>query len=398
MPLDIETFPVPLALITGAGRVKECNAAFRELAAARSTPLDLKALFGPEIEALLVSAATARSIEATLTLGAEAESVSRSRFRVTLMALPDGETWTVHLVDVSQETLFHQARARDIEVLREIGNSLAECGDMDAITNRVCEHVARLMRTREFYVALHDRDSGIISFPRYLRHGIWRDRTARTFSNGLTEHVLVTGMPLLLSGDVVAKARAMGIEAKGPPSRCWLGVPMIVNGEALGMIATQSDEEDRYDRRDLEILEVIAGQAAAAIKHARLLEEARAAYQDLSEAQARLLEVERVRGITEAVGAMNHEINNPLAAIVGNAQLLMRRNGDSSQEAIAGKIESILDAARRIQEVTTKMATLIQATTMPYPGEAPILDIRRSVAAGDSCALFPVPPAFRKSA
>jgi signal transduction histidine kinase len=173
---------------------------------------------------------------------------------------------------------------------------------------------------------------------------------------------------------------------------------MIVNGEALGVIATQGEVDDRFDRHDLEILEVIAGQAAAAIKHARLLEAARRAYQDLSEAQARLLEVERVRAITEAVGAMNHEINNPLAAIVGNAQLLMRRNGDSGQTEITSKVESILDGARRIQEVTTKMSTLIQATSMPYPGEAPILDIRRSVAEGDTCALFPVPPAFRKSA
>ena len=47
------------------------------------------------------------------------------------------------------------------------------------------------------------------------------------------------------------------------------------------------------------------------------------------------------------------------------------------------KVEAILEAARRIQRVTTKMASLIQATTMPYPGQQSIIDIRKSLARDD---------------
>jgi signal transduction histidine kinase len=88
---------------------------------------------------------------------------------------------------------------------------------------------------------------------------------------------------------------------------------------------------------------------------------------------------------------MNHEVNNPLAAIAGNAQLLLRQAERLNPQA-RSKIETILEAARRIQQVTAKMGTLIQATSRHYPGETPILDLRRSIGRDDAeHALFPQP-------
>ena len=158
------------------------------------------------------------------------------------------------------------------------------------------------------------------------------------------------------------------------------------------MIGIQDYERsNRYGEHDLQVLTIIAGQAAAAIRNTRLLGAARRAYEELSETQARLLEAERLRGIAETAGAMNHEINNPLAAIAGNAQLLLRHPHELSPESIA-KVEAMLEATKRIQSVTTKVATLIQATTMPYPCETGILDIKRSLSLSEAVtarSLFP---------
>jgi nitrogen-specific signal transduction histidine kinase len=83
--------------------------------------------------------------------------------------------------------------------------------------------------------------------------------------------------------------------------------------------------------------------------------------------------------VTETVGALNHEINNPLAAVVGNAQLLLRKPAELPAGA-AQKIEAMHEAAKRIQRVTAKMASLIQACSMPYPGEQhQIIDVKNSV-------------------
>lgn len=389
-PEIIESLPFPAAVVGPNGAVTQSNASFRALAPDSRKALDLETLFGPEVLRLLEGAGHAPVVDATLPLAIGPEP--RPSFRVALSAHRAPGVWTVMLIDVTEDIAFrrrHRDCARAIENLREIGSSLSESLEIDGIADRICVQVARLMRTANFYVALYDAEDGALSFPRYLQGGEWRAHTSRALANGLTEYVLRTGRTLILNGDVDRQARDLGIDPLGPEATAWLGVPMIVHGEPLGVIATQSQRpNDTFDTRDAEIMNVIAGQAAAAIKHATLVRAARRAYDDLSEAQARLLESERIRGITEAVGGMNHEINNPLAAIVGNAQLILRRR-ETNDPALNAKVESILEASRRIQEVAGKMSTLIQATSRPYPGEGAILDLRHSVAEGETCTLLP---------
>jgi GAF domain-containing protein len=157
-----------------------------------------------------------------------------------------------------------------------------------------------------------------------------------------------------------------------------MGTPILSDGEALGVLALMDAAQvDRYGRHELGILNIVATQAAAALRTARVFEAMRMAYDQLAATQARLLESERVRGVTETVGALNHEVNNPLATIVGTAQLLLRR--EDVDDDTRSKVERMLEAARRIQFVTSKMATLIQASSRPYPGDTRILDVQRSV-------------------
>lgn len=100
------------------------------------------------------------------------------------------------------------------------------------------------------------------------------------------------------------------------------------------------------------------------------------------------LRAERLRGVTETVGALNHEVNNPLATIVGTSQLLLRR--DDLEEATRPRVDRILEAAQRIQSVTSRMASIIQATSRPYPGQDTRLDVRGSLARLDAVSSAPV--------
>jgi nitrogen-specific signal transduction histidine kinase len=132
----------------------------------------------------------------------------------------------------------------------------------------------------------------------------------------------------------------------------------------------------------LGILNIVATQAAAAMRTAWMFEAMRMAYDELTSTQARLMESERLRGVTETVGALNHEVNNPLATIVGSAQLLLRQ--EDIDPGTRTKIERMLEAARRIQFVTSKMATLIQANSRTYPGQTQILDVSGSISREES--------------
>src|SRR5206468_5596916 len=148
------------------------------------------------------------------------------------------------------------------------------------------------------------------------------------------------------------------------------------------------EASNAFDQHDLEVLTIIAAQAAAGIKNARSIAAERHAFREVADAQLRMLETERLRGVTETVGALNHEVNNPLAAIVGNSQLLLRK-AELLPGAAVQKIEAIHEAAKRIQRVTAKMATLIQACSISYPGEQSIIDVHNSVGAESPSAKTP---------
>ena len=256
---------------------------------------------------------------------------------------------------------------------------LSETVELEGLTEQIYQLISPMFGTTNFYLALLEREKKTLSFPQYIEEGQRKEMTSRSWTNGLTEYVLTTAKSLLLNRNVLEQAQSIGVMPLGRPCQAWLGAPMIVHQDAIGVLAIQDYERsDCYDNHDVQMLSIIAAQAAAAIRNARLLAAARRACEELWETQARLLETERLRGVTETVGALNHEINNPLAAIAGNAQLLLRRRQELGQDAIA-KVQTILNETHRIQRVTGKMSTLIQATSMPYPGQSAILDVHHSI-------------------
>jgi len=306
-------------------------------------------------------------------------------FRMSFMSTGDDRTLGVSFQDITAELEYRRMlaeRDRDFAALRDVGVGLSSLLDIDTLAERTYDAAQRAIPCKSVFIAVYDRDTETISFPRYMQNGEWKEQQSRPFANGLTEHLLDTREPLLLNDSVRERMQELGVEPHGPACKSWLGVPMVVDGAAVGVIGLQDFEaSNAFDQHDLEVLTIIAAQAAAGIKNARSIAAERHAFREVADAQLRMLETERLRGVTETVGALNHEVNNPLAAIVGNSQLLLKKS-DGLPEVAIQKIEAIHEAAKRIQRVTAKMASLIQACSMPYPGEQGIIDVRNSVGFG----------------
>jgi GAF domain-containing protein len=374
-------FAEPVLRLSATGETIEANPAFHDLAARCGVSPALADLFGPAIGQLFAQARREGWTRALLPVMAGPEP--RAMFRVSLYRNAQDGSLAVLMIDVSEEVAVRRQlfeRNHVLTVLNDVGAALSATLDPDALAGRIYEQLGRIMRANTFYMALHERDTNVVTFPLYVEDRVKREAQTRPFGNGMTEYVMRTGRPLLLNTDVEARARAMGMEPVGRPSLSWLGVPIANDAQVCGVLALQDFERaECFTLHDLEVMTIVAAQAGVAIRNAHLLASAREAYQELSDAQARLLDSERLRGVTETVGALNHEINNPLAAIAGHAQLLLRNPEGLSTQARM-KLESILESARRIQRVTAKMSSLIQASTIAYPGDERILDVRRSVA------------------
>ena len=78
-------------------------------------------------------------------------------------------------------------------------------------------------------------------------------------------------------------------------------------------------------------------------------------------------------GIGETTLAIQHEINNPLAALLGHASLLSL--GDPTAEQQAEHLAVILEQARRIASVVQRLSKLKDPKAIEYLEGAKMIDL-----------------------
>jgi PAS domain S-box-containing protein len=105
----------------------------------------------------------------------------------------------------------------------------------------------------------------------------------------------------------------------------------------------------------------------------------------LARVQSELGRTEQQSMIAELSGAAAHELNQPLTAIHGHAELVKRRAGDDA--AMTRSAEVILREAGRMADIVRRLGQVSRFETKPYVGTAKILDLERSAPESDK-----VPP------
>lgn len=102
--------------------------------------------------------------------------------------------------------------------------------------------------------------------------------------------------------------------------------------------------------------------------------EIRRAVQALSLSQSEEIKKERLAAIIETAIAVSHEVNNPLTAVIGNAQLVRLRTKGLPPD-VEEKLKIIEEAAGRIQEVTAALMRITEPATLEYTPGIKMLDI-----------------------
>jgi diguanylate cyclase (GGDEF)-like protein len=117
---------------------------------------------------------------------------------------------------------------------------------------------------------LYDSQRDLISFPYYVDQFDEPPPDVKP-GHGITEYVLRTGSSLLLPrNDLEELIRKGEVDQVGTLSIDWLGVPLRVAGQVIGVMVTQSYQEDiHFTPDDLQLFEFISSQVAQMIDRKR---------------------------------------------------------------------------------------------------------------------------------
>lgn len=155
--------------------------------------------------------------------------------------------------------------------------------------------------------------------------------------------------------------------------RSLLALPLTYRGQTQGLVVFGEAAELRcFEEREIELGLAIVGLAATAIDNAHLLQDLEHSLAELKATQDRLIQTERLSAMGELAAAVAHQVNNPLATIVMDSELLLSKAKPGSLEHES--LSAIFRAGKRAAGVVRRLLAGVRLD--PEAVEEPIEVIR----------------------
>lgn len=151
-------------------------------------------------------------------------------------------------------------------ILHKISHAVNIEVSLDDLFHAIHESLGRVIDVTNFYIALYDAKSNLITFP-YLVDEMNEDSSpvVADDSKSLTAQIISEEKTLLLDYEAV-KQRTQDIGFMGYECKNFLGIPLILSGKVIGALVVQSySQPDLYDDEDKLLLESVSEQIAFAL-------------------------------------------------------------------------------------------------------------------------------------
>jgi signal transduction histidine kinase len=237
--------------------------------------------------------------------------------------------------------------------LVEVGRSLVAELDLEVVLDRVLDVARELTGAR--YAALGILDERKEELEQFLTVGIEPERReqigALPRGRGVLGLLIHDPQPLRLE-NVGAHPDSYGFPPRHPPMKTFLGVPVIVRGEAWGnLYLTEKRGGGAFTAEDEEALLILADWAAIAIENARLYQGVERRRGELEHAVRGLeatLEIARaLAGETELERVLELIVKRGRALVDAQGVVMMLLEGDElTVAATAGTIADTAKGAR----------------------------------------------------
>ncbi|WP_084673813.1 GAF domain-containing protein [Methylobacterium sp. WSM2598] len=240
--------------------------------------------------------------------------------------------------ELSQALRQQTAMAEGLRIVRQSGFSLKDVfGTLTESAVRLCDATSCI---------LFRRDGGLLhltaSFggrPEFIawhaHHPLTVDRTSIAGRAALSGHTIHVPD---INQDADFRLRE-SVDLGGWQS--VLAVPLLRQGEAIGVLALAKPDATPYGQRQIDLVESFADQVVIAIENARLFDEVQERTRELSQslddlraAQDRLVATEKLASLGQLTAGIAHEIKNPLN-FVNNFAALAAELIDELNEALA---------------------------------------------------------------
>jgi signal transduction histidine kinase/CheY-like chemotaxis protein len=221
---------------------------------------------------------------------------------------------------IQERTHEVQVQAEELTTVNQISQALASQLNLDDLIKLVGDEMKRVFKANIVYLAMLDKKTNTLNFPYQYGEVL----PPMKYGEGIASKIIATGKPLLLNKNLNEQISQLGIQRLGLPSSSYLGVPIPIDDEIIGVLSVQSTTKENYfDEKDERLLSTIAANVGVALKKARLFEEVKHAKSEAEEAGRN---AERANEAKSAfLSTVSHELRTPLTSVLGFAKIIKKR-------------------------------------------------------------------------
>src|SRR5258706_1124057 len=173
-------------------------------------------------------------------------------------------------VAIENARFFEDAReyTSTLEDLGEIGREFGAILQLDELLTRIANLTKRLIDYRTFGILLANDETGELEMKVAVRYGDAETMLRVQLGVGLVGYAALHKEPVLVP-DVSKDPRYIKVV---DDARSELVIPLMLKDRCIGVFDLESPELDAFTKNHVEILTLLASQAAVAIENARLYE------------------------------------------------------------------------------------------------------------------------------
>ena len=264
----------------------------------------------------------------------------------------DDDAQLVILRDLTRE----KRAARNNELLLRISTALPAYPELEKLLDYVSDEIRVVMNTEVALVILLDEERNEFSYVGVAHDSTATEKRIKEFrfpaDRSIAGKVVRTGQPIIVSDTTREPDFYPGVDKKiGYITRNMLEVPLRGKDQIIGVLCARNKREGEFDRTDVELLTMIAGTVALFIENARVSEQLRKAYREVSSSN---------KAKDKAIIHLSHELKTPLSVLKASLSFLEKKMKALPEDVWKPGIERARRNLNRILDVQQQVEDIMQ--------------------------------------
>ncbi|HAW50949.1 MAG TPA: hypothetical protein DCX54_01285 [Flavobacteriales bacterium] len=177
-------------------------------------------------------------------------------------------------LSLERKFIFAKEQIKEFERLLEIQQVIESTSDMYSVSAAIHELTRQHIGDFAFILALYDDKTQSIRIPYIYDEENIKSIETFPLGEGITSILIRTQQPIIITKDTEKRMLELGAKIVGSPAASWMGVPLVVNNQAIGAIIVQDlQHEEAFDNNDLNKLALIAERTTPFVQRVRAHED-----------------------------------------------------------------------------------------------------------------------------